>query len=117
MKEIYRFSGEVYDCGDTKTIGQKGFQIKPLILKVVERGWTDHVQFDCVYDAVAACERLNKGDLVELEFTIGGRQWTNHSNEVKYFNKLEVKSITMIEKTDILTTEATETYKNADVPF
>lgn len=113
MKQFYKFEGEVYDILDLKTIGDKGFRIRPVILKTVTGGWTDHVQFDCVYDAADQTESLNKGDLIEVEFTIGGRRWENHSKEVKYFNKLEVKKITVIEKSDV----NSEAYNNADVPF
>ncbi len=113
MKDTYRYQGEVLELGQTKEIGSKGFRIRPIVLKTVDNGWTDYVQFDAVYDAVDASNNINEGDLVELEFTIGGRQWINHSKEVKYFNKLEVRKITVIEKSDRPGVE----YNNADVPF
>lgn len=48
------------------------------------------VAFEMSQDRVDLVDGMRKGDLIEIEFNLRGREWTSPQGEVKYFNTLSV---------------------------
>ena len=47
------------------------------------------IKFEAVQDKCDLLNNFNVGDLVDVDFNLKGRKWTNPQGEVKYFNSLQ----------------------------
>ena len=83
--------GKVLRIGNTESIGEKGFRKRELILEVAENPqYPQIVKFEANKDNCDKLDSLKAGDLINLNFNLNGREWTNKDGVVSVFNTLTI---------------------------
>ena len=54
-----------------------------------EGRYIEFVKFEAIQEKCELLDSINVGDVVEIDFNLKGRKWTNPQGEVKYFNTLQ----------------------------
>lgn len=79
--------------------------------------YPQHILFQLIQDKVNLADKVKIGDSVEISFNLKGREYTNSSGEVKYFNSLEIYSVTKLNSAVESTEPSHIADTNDDVPF
>jgi hypothetical protein len=94
-----RASGRLHVIDDTKQVSDR-FQKREFVLELQENPrYPQHVQFQLTGNRCGAIDDFQVGDMVEVEFSLRGREWTSPRGEVKYFNSLDVGSVRAMDRT------------------
>lgn len=82
--------GTIHSIGETKRMSDK-FTKRDVIVECGDNPrYPQTVAFELSNDRVDLAEGLRKGDYVEIEFNLRGREWRSPQGEIKYFNTLSV---------------------------
>lgn len=96
MSETYKIKGSIVEIEETKQISAT-FQKREFAIEVPNDknpAWNEFVKFELIKDKCDIINGMQVGMQVEVSFNVGGRQWTNPQNEVKYFNSLKAWRVT-----------------------
>lgn len=105
-------TGKLHKRFDTQQVTEK-FSKREFVVELEGR----HPQFVLFQLTGKHCPELDafsEGDRVHIEFSLRGREWTSRQGEVKYFNSLEVATLTPASRG---TAEAGAERELDDVPF
>lgn len=72
MSETNTYSGRVIHVGETKTVGEKGFRKRLLVVTDESEKYAQEVPFEFTQDNVDKLDRVNVGDTVEVSYNIRG---------------------------------------------
>lgn len=109
-------TGVVKVVGDSNQITEK-FTKRELVLTVTDGKYDQHVSFTFVNDNVSKLDPLAEGQEVEVSFNINGREWTDKSGEVKYFNTLQGWRVDSVSSDEPEKVEAEAEAEGDDLPF
>lgn len=83
-------SGTIYSVGATKQVSER-FSKRELVVEISDNPkYPQLVQFEATGDRCDLLDKVKRGDEVELDFNLKGREWKSPSGEIKFFNTLEV---------------------------
>lgn len=89
-------SGIVHFIGATKQVSER-FSKRELVIEIADNPkYPQFVQFEATGDRCERLDGVKRGDEVELEFNLRGREWKSPSGEVKFFNTLDVWKVKVI---------------------
>ena len=67
------------------------FRKRDFVIELAENPkYPQFVQFQLTGDRCESLDAFSKGDEIEVEFNLRGREWTSPSGDVRYFNSLDV---------------------------
>jgi hypothetical protein len=85
--------GKIYAIMDAKQITER-FRKREFVIELADNPqYPQHVLFQLTGDRCENLDAFSVGDEVTVEFSLRGREWTSPTNEVKYFNSLDVWTI------------------------
>ncbi len=91
--------GTVHLIMDLQRVSER-FSKRELVLETRDNPrYPQVVVFQCTGDRIASLDRVSRGDEVEIEFELRGREWRSPKGEMKYFNTLDVSSIRVVRST------------------
>ena len=80
---------------------------------VIEGDYPQPIQFQLTQDKCNLLDGVQVGEVIDVEYNLRGREWTNPQGEVKVFNSLEVWKIVRGE----IIERAVEPAEGDDLPF
>ncbi len=88
-----QIQGTIHATFDAEQVTQR-FRKREFVLEL-EGGsrYPQYVMFQLTGDRCGELDDYRKGDEVQLDFSLRGREWTSPKGEIRYFNSLEVWSI------------------------
>ena len=107
----YLVTGLVHKVGEVVNVSDS-FKKRQLVI-VTEDRYPQYLNTQLVQDKVNLLDNLKKGDKVELNINLRGREWPDpKTGENKYFNTLDVWTLVKLE--DAPTTSVED---STDLPF
>ena len=88
--------GKVIVINQTIQVSEK-FAKRDFVIETDET-YPQKVQFQLSQDKCSLLNGINVNDIVEVDFNLRGREWTNPQGEVKYFNTLDAWRITPMQQ-------------------
>ncbi len=89
----FKTNGKIYAIFDTEQKTER-FRKRDFVLEISDGGRFDqYVSFQVTGDRCESLDGFSKGDEVDVEFSLRGREWTSPSGDVRYFNSLDVWTI------------------------
>lgn len=89
--------GVIHLIEPTKTIGQKGFRKRLVVLEQSGGRFTNYVPVEFTNDGCDSVNELNLGDEIEVAYRLSGRKWQRDpQSEVKYFLSLEATGFSVV---------------------
>ena len=88
---MLKFVGTIKKIGPVQVISEK-FSKREFVLRSLDK-FPQDVQFEVTQNGCESLDSFKIGDLVEVAFSLRGREWINPKNEAKYFNTLQVSMI------------------------
>ena len=79
--------GQVYQVGETQTVGNNGFEKRELIIKTVEE-YLQYIKIDFLQGNVDKIAPDLMDHNVKVSCKLGGRLYTRDSGDVEVFNSL-----------------------------
>ena len=85
--------GRVYSLFEAKQITER-FRKREFVLELADNSrYPQYVLFQLTGDRCEDLDAFEKGDMVQVEFNLRGREWKSPQGELKYFNSLDVWKI------------------------
>jgi len=85
--------GRIHAISDAQQVTPR-FRKREFVLELdAASRYPQYVLFQLTGDRCESLDGHAKGDEVEVEFSLRGREWTSPKGEIRYFNSLEVWSI------------------------
>jgi len=97
-------SGKVIVVKDVQHINET-FKKREFVLDVEDGEYSQKIQLEVMQDKCEVLNDVQVGQMLNVEFNLRGREWTNPQGEVKYFNTLQAWKIDKGANTDHATTE------------
>ena len=88
----YEATGRLHAIFDAEQKTER-FRKRDFVLEFAESRYPQYVVFQLTGDRCEALDAFGKGDEVQVEFSLRGREWTSPSGEVRFFNSLDVWEI------------------------
>lgn len=87
-------TGKIYQIQDIQKINDT-FSKREFVLELTndDQVYVQKVSFSLLRDKVNLVDGFEKGDEVEVNFYLNGRDWTSPSGEIKFFNSLNVEDV------------------------
>lgn len=86
--------GKVHEIGETVIVTDK-FQKRDFIVEYAENpSYPEYIKFEAHQDNVDLLDKVRVGDIVDVEFNLRGRPWTNKEGKTTFFNTLAAWRIT-----------------------
>lgn len=85
-------TGKLYEIFETKKVTER-FTKREFVVEIEDGRYPQHVLFQLTGDRCGDLDAHQKGDLVRIEFSLRGREWTSPRGEVRYFNSLDVRRL------------------------
>lgn len=89
----YQASGRILKKFDVNQVSER-FRKREFVVEIADGKYPQTVMFQLTGDRCDQLEELKEGQNVEVEFALRGREWTSPKGEVKYFNTLDVWTVT-----------------------
>lgn len=83
----FEITGTIIDVFPTQTFN-KGFKKREFVIETNEK-YAQKIIFQLVQDKCDMLDSYGIGDTVNVAFNVKGRDWTDNTGTVKYFNSLE----------------------------
>jgi hypothetical protein len=84
---------------DTRTVGQRGFRKRLVVLEQDKGRFTNYIPLEFVHDGCDTVDELNVGDDVEVSYRLSGRRWQrDEQSEVKFFLNAEAIEFKILQK-------------------
>ena len=92
-------SGVVHLIEATKTIGQKGFRKRLVVLEQDKGKFINYIPVEFLHEGCDRVDELKVGDEVEVAYRLSGRKWQrDERSEVKYFLSAEATDFKLLKK-------------------
>ena len=65
------------------------FRKREFVVEYIETQYPEFIKFETVQDKCDLLDNFSVGDMVDVDFNLKGRKWTNPQGEVKYFNSMQ----------------------------
>jgi len=88
----FTITGKLKVVNDTQQI-KDTFRKREFVLTDDSSNYPQHISFQLIQDNCDLLNGMTEGEEVSLMFNIRGREWTSPTNEIKYFNSLDVWKI------------------------
>ena len=83
----------------TKTVGQKGFRKRLVVLEQDKGRFINYIPLEFLHESCDRVDELNCGDEVEVTYRLSGRKWQrDERSEVKYFLSAEATDFKVLQK-------------------
>ena len=93
----YQASGRLLKKFDINQISDR-FRKREFVLEIADGKYPQTVMFQLTGDRCEHLESFEVGQMVEVEFSLRGREWTSPKGEVKYFNTLDAWTVSVPRK-------------------
>ena len=80
--------GKIKLIKETEVVTDK-FKKREFVLTTLGTKYPQVLLFQAFQDKCSKLDNVNKGDIVDVEYNLLGKEWTSPKGEVKYFNTLE----------------------------
>jgi hypothetical protein len=91
--------GVVHVIEETKTIGQKGFRKRLVVLEQDKGKFINYIPLEFLHEGCDRVDELNLGDEVEVAYRLSGRKWQrDEQSEVKFFLSAEATDFKVLKK-------------------
>ena len=108
--------GVVHLIEGTKTIGQKGFRKRLVVLEQDKGKFINYIPLEFLHEACDRVDDLSLGDEVEVVYRLSGRKWQrDERSEVKYFLSAEATDFKVLQKGGRVDAEPPE-YSESEAP-
>jgi hypothetical protein len=85
--------GVVHLIEEVKTVGQKGFRKRLVVLEQAKGTFTNFIPVEFVKDGCDEVDDLSVGEEIEVTYRLSGRRWQrDEASEAKYFLTAEALS-------------------------
>jgi len=92
----FETSGKIHVLYDAAQVTER-FRKREFVLETGDNPrYPQLVLFQCTGDRCENLDGFAVGDEVKVEFSLRGREWTSPRGEVKYFNSLDVWSLSRV---------------------
>ncbi len=88
----YQASGRLLKKFDVNQISDR-FRKREFVLEIADGKYPQTVMFQLTGDRCEQLDQFDEGKVVEVEFSLRGREWTSPKGDVKYFNTLDVWTV------------------------
>ena len=83
-----KIEGKLYVKMNTEQV-KETFRKREFVVEYAENPlYPQFVKFELIQDNVALIDNFEPGQMIEVDFNLRGREWTNPQGERKYFNTL-----------------------------
>ena len=80
--------GKIIEIFDVQEISAT-FKKREFVIEYIETQYPEFIKFEAIQDKCDLLSNFSVGDMVDVDFNLKGRKWTNPQGEVKYFNSLQ----------------------------
>lgn len=92
----YEAKGKIHSVSPTVQVSER-FSKREFVVEIADNPkYPQFVQFQATGDRCVQLDGLLPGDEVQIEFSLRGREWRSPKGETKYFNSLDVWSVTPV---------------------
>lgn len=92
-----KIRGVIHVIEPTKTIGQKGFRKRLVVLEQSGGRFTNYVPVEFTNDGCDSINDLHLGDEIEVAYRLSGRKWQKDpQSEVKFFLSAEATGFSIV---------------------
>lgn len=85
--------GTIIEIGEVQQVSDK-FKKREIVLEIAENpSYPETVKFELQQDKVSLADKFSEGQVVEVEFNLRGRAWTDKKGVKQYFNTLTIWKI------------------------
>lgn len=110
----YTIKGKVFRVGSIQKRGVKQFEVRNLDLEFDQDGdWPQVCRFDLLGGNVGLADGISKGDVVEVNFDLRGREWKDE----KVFNSLVIWKLEKVGEAESHPAPTVEIPEDDEVPF
>lgn len=92
MGMSYQASGRLLKKFEVHQVSER-FRKREFVIEIADGKYPQTVMFQLTGDRCDQLDKLEEGQPVEVEFALRGREWTSPKGEVKYFNTLDVWTV------------------------
>ena len=107
-RAMFKIKGEIKAIGEAVQVTEK-FKKREFVLIDDSSQYPQYINFQLVQDKCELIDGFEVGQRIEVNFNLRGREWTDKSGIIKYFNTLDVWRIVYEES-------STETPPIPDLP-
>jgi hypothetical protein len=92
----YETSGKLHALSDTKQVTER-FRKREFVVEIGDNPrFPQFVQFELTGDRCDQLDEYHVGDEVRVEFSLRGREWKSPKGETRYFNSLDVWTLSRV---------------------
>ncbi len=102
-----QIKGKLIVLGQTIQVSDK-FSKRDFVVQTDEM-YPQSIQMQLSQDKCNLLDGIHVNDVIEVDFNLRGREWTNPQGEVKYFNTLDAWRITPIQQNQTPQSQPTQT--------
>ena len=89
-------SGRLHVINETNQVTDR-FRKREFVVELGDnQRYPQFVQFQLTGDRCENLDGFEVGDEIQVEFSLRGREWTSPTGDVKYFNSLDVWTLTRV---------------------
>jgi hypothetical protein len=88
----YNATGTIVAILDTQQVTER-FRKREFVLEIRDGNYPQTVIFQLTGDRCESLDGFSRGNIVDVEFSLRGREWTSPKGEVRYFNSLDVWTV------------------------
>ena len=88
-RAMFKIKGEIKVIGDTVQVTEK-FKKREFVLIDDSSQYPQYINFQLVQDKCELIDGFQVGQRIEVNFNLRGREWTDKTGAIKYFNTLDV---------------------------
>lgn len=83
----FEVQGKLHEKFDEQKINDS-FKKREFVLEIEDGNYTQHIKFQLTQDRCDLLNDFNKGENVQVSFSLAGRPYTNKDNQTVYFTNL-----------------------------
>lgn len=83
----FEVQGKLHEKFDTQQINDS-FKKREFVLEIEDGNYTQHVKFQLTQDRCDLLNDFNKGESIQVSFSLAGRPYTNKEGNTVYFTNL-----------------------------
>ena len=88
-KAMFKIKGEIKVIGEAVQVTEK-FKKRAFVLIDDSSQYPQYINFQLVQDKCELIDGFHVGQRIEVNFNLRGREWTDKTGIIKYFNTLDV---------------------------
>ena len=83
-----QIGGKIIELFEVQNVSAT-FRKREFVVEYIETQYPEYIKFECIQDKCDLLNNFSVGDMVDVDFNLKGRKWTNPQGEVKYFNSMQ----------------------------